>query len=280
MASAATASASRTGACPPSDVLRMRRSKAQALETGRQAVGEADRLSDLRLPLRVVPQLELPALAHQHDTLVESGITAQRGRDENASGRIDVDFVGVTDDQPLQAADAVVERRERHQSRLDRRPFNKRIDEQAPAMVGGDDQAPVAAGGQSVPVARRDGEPSLRVEDEFGDAAKDGPPLRACHRRRFRHVPVPAACHRPPSRYRSERSWTSPETLPTCRTTLAVSPTSTHFLPLRRTIRACRSRGQRFFASLTRTYAKNATNDFPWINSDLRRILKPTSHFR
>src|SRR4051794_6319214 len=215
MASAATDSASRTGACPPSVAFRMRRSKAQALEASGHAVGKADRLRDLRLPLDVVPKLELPALAHQDDALVESGVAAQCRRHEDAAGRIDVDLVGVADDQPLQASNAVVERRERHQLRLDRRPFGVGVDEEASAVVGGDDQAPVAAGCESVPVAGRDGKAALGVEDELRNAAKDGPPPRAFRRCRFRHVAVPATCHRPPSVRRSERSCTSREPFPT-----------------------------------------------------------------
>ena len=42
-----------------------------------------------------------------------------------------LDVVGVADEQALQAADLVVERRERHQARLDRLPGRERVDQQA-----------------------------------------------------------------------------------------------------------------------------------------------------
>src|SRR5579864_1643330 len=107
----ASDSASRTGTCPPPSMrCCMRRSKAQILESARQRAGEGDRPRDLRLPLRFVPEFELLPLAHQHDTLVETGITAQRRGDQNSTGSVEIDIVRMTDDQPLQAADRVIER--------------------------------------------------------------------------------------------------------------------------------------------------------------------------
>ena len=98
------------------------------------------------VPARRVPQLELVALAHEHDVMLERRVLAQRGRDEDAAAAVDVDVVGETDEQPLQAADLGIERRQRHEARLDRLPRGARVDEQAARRIGGDDDGAGAAG--------------------------------------------------------------------------------------------------------------------------------------
>src|SRR5689334_19095868 len=87
-----------------------RASETQAFETGRKPAWERDRLRDLRLPLHFVPQLELLTLPDEHDAFVEAGVAPQRGRNENPARRVDLDVIGMTDEQALQAADAVIER--------------------------------------------------------------------------------------------------------------------------------------------------------------------------
>src|SRR6185312_11331647 len=52
--------------------------QAQALESRRQPALERDRLRDLRLPLHLVPQLELQPLPDENDALVEARIAPQR----------------------------------------------------------------------------------------------------------------------------------------------------------------------------------------------------------
>jgi hypothetical protein len=96
----------------------------------------------------------------------------------------------VADQQALQAADLVVEGRKRHQLRLDRIPGRKRIDEQAAARIGGDDQTAAAIAGETFAMPRWNGETSLGIEGQLGDAAKDRPA------RRRRHVarPTPGPC--------------------------------------------------------------------------------------
>src|SRR6185437_2705620 len=164
----------------------MRRSKAQVLESTRQRAGEGDRLRDLRLPPRFVPQLELLPLSDEHDSLVEAGIAAQRRRNEDSAGGVEIDIVRVTDDQPLQAADRVIERRKTHQLRLDRFPRADRVNQQASPVVRRDHEAALAAGNEPVAMARGNGEPALGVEHELGYAAEnDGTSVTAIRPRRF-----------------------------------------------------------------------------------------------
>jgi len=175
--------------------LRIGDAKGETLETRRQSVREADRLRDLRLPPDLVPQLELAALADEDDALVEARVAAKRGRHEDAACRVDLDFVGVADDQPLKRANLVVERRQAHELRLDRLPVGKRVDQQAAAVVGGDDGAAVVTD-EVLTMTRGNGEAPLGIEYEFRDAAKDGPARRSRARCRARHVAV-AAYHGP-----------------------------------------------------------------------------------
>ena len=97
IASAATASSSRTGTCPPSAIrARSRRARAAGRPPGTRSPAPSAPATAL------VPQLELAALPDEHDVLVEARVAAQRGRDQDAPGRVDLDVVGVTDEQPLQ----------------------------------------------------------------------------------------------------------------------------------------------------------------------------------
>ncbi len=73
---------------------------------GRPPAGNATACAVRSSHLLLVPELELVALADQHDVLVERRVLAQRRRHENATGRVDLDVVGVADEQALQAADA------------------------------------------------------------------------------------------------------------------------------------------------------------------------------
>ena len=72
---------------------------------GRPPAGNVIARAVCVLPLRLVPQLELVALADEHDVMVERRVLAQRGRHEDAARAVDLDVVGVADEQPLQAAD-------------------------------------------------------------------------------------------------------------------------------------------------------------------------------
>src|SRR4051812_46140505 len=121
MASAASDSVRSTGTWPPSLALGILL-QAEALQAGRQAAGERDGLRDLRLPPDLIPQLELRALADEHDTLVQSRVATQCGRHEDATGCIELHVISVADQQSLHAADAIVERRQAHQFDLDRLP--------------------------------------------------------------------------------------------------------------------------------------------------------------
>src|SRR5512146_1643222 len=94
-ARAASASSSRTGTWPPSSGMGSAGSKAQALESRGQSARERDRLRHLRLPLDLVPELELLALPDEHDPLVEACVAAQRGRHEDAAGGVQLDVVGM-----------------------------------------------------------------------------------------------------------------------------------------------------------------------------------------
>src|SRR6187401_2754295 len=120
-ASAAIDSSSSTGTWQPSAAFGIQ-SEAQALEPWRQPALERDRLRDLRLPLHLVPQLELKSLPDEDDALFEARISPQCRRDQDPAGCIDFNVVGMTHVQPLDAADAIVERWERHDLRLDRLP--------------------------------------------------------------------------------------------------------------------------------------------------------------
>ena len=72
---------------------------------GRPPAGNVIACAVCLLPLRLVPQLELVALADEHDVVVERRVLAQRGRHQDAAGAVDLDVVGVADEQALQAAD-------------------------------------------------------------------------------------------------------------------------------------------------------------------------------
>ncbi len=161
------------------------------------------------------------------------------GRNEDASRAVHLDFVGVTDEKALQSADLLVERRQRHQARLDRLPRGARVDEQAAARVGGDDERAfggVGATRQRVAVLGGNREPALGVERELGHAAKHGPRRTRRTHSSLRHRVAPAASSdseylftcagRFPGRYAHK------------------IPLQTHFLPLDATIREEISRGQ------------------------------------
>src|SRR3982750_616671 len=109
IASAAIDSSSSTGTCGSSPGFCIHGSKTQGFETRRKPTGEGDRLCDLRLPLRFVPQLELLALPDQDDALVEACITTKRGRHEDSTRGVEFDIVRVADEQPLNTAYPVVE---------------------------------------------------------------------------------------------------------------------------------------------------------------------------
>ncbi len=210
---------------------------------GRLPRGERDRAGGLLLPLRVVPQLELVALPHEHDVMVEAGVLAQRGRHEDAAGAVHVDFVGVTDEEPLQSADLVVERRQPHESRLDRLPRRARVHEQASAGVGGDDEralAVVGRSGERGAMLAGNREPPLGVERELRHAAKDGG--------RARWIDS-SLCHRdaPAGRSDSEYLCTWRASLPA--QDARKSPTCTHFLPPIATIKEQKPRGQLIWVS-------------------------------
>jgi len=82
----------------------------EAVELGRQSAdGERYELRGLVKPARFVPQLELVALSHQDDALVERGVLTQRWRHENSPGAIELHVIGMTDEQALQASNLVIE---------------------------------------------------------------------------------------------------------------------------------------------------------------------------
>ena len=100
--------------------------------SGRDALlVQRDRLVHLRIPLGFVPQLETSALADQRHVLVQAGELAQRRRNQNASGAVDLHVRGVADQQPLQIARARVEAGQAHQPLLNGLPIRGGVDEQA-----------------------------------------------------------------------------------------------------------------------------------------------------
>src|SRR6185369_3598229 len=82
----------------------------------------------------------LVALADEHDSMLETGVLAQRGRHEDAAGTIHFHVVGMTDEKALQAAHLLIERGQRHEPRLDRLPDRERIEQQAMTGIGGEDE--------------------------------------------------------------------------------------------------------------------------------------------
>src|SRR5204863_9762149 len=96
---------------------RHRSSKRESIELGRQRARlERNGLRGLRLPLRVTPQLESMSLTDENNVFVEARVASQRGGNENAARAVELDVVSVADEQPLQIADLLVERREPHDS--------------------------------------------------------------------------------------------------------------------------------------------------------------------
>jgi hypothetical protein len=130
-------------------------------------------------------------LTDQHDAVLETGVLAQRGRNEHATRAVHVDLVGVADEQSLEPTDLVVEGGKRHEARLDRLPGGARVDQQAPARIRSHDErtlGAVEAAGQRDAVLAGNREAPLRVERKVGHASKDGP--RRTRRSR------PSLCHR------------------------------------------------------------------------------------
>jgi hypothetical protein len=155
------------------DMAAIRHLKGEAVELGRKTTrGEHDRLRGLLRPPGFVPEFELVALTYQNDMLVERGVLAQRRRHQNAPRAVEFDVIGVSYEQTLQAANAPIETRQRHEARLDRFPLGDRIKQQAMARIGREHHTTVGFPGESDAMFRRDGQPPLVVQREMGDATK------------------------------------------------------------------------------------------------------------
>ena len=127
-----------------------------------------------RIPGFLAPQLKLVAHAAHHHLLVQPRALAQRRRDENAPGAVQLAFGGVAHVKALQPTDLRVKAGQFHQLLLHLLPFRQRIKQELVFQIGGQNQHAFALRLKLRAHLDRDGKPSLGVERNMVDTAKHG----------------------------------------------------------------------------------------------------------
>ncbi len=140
------------------NVVAIAASEREAVELGRQIAG--------RKRHRGAPFARATCVSSQSSNLLPCPTRTTRlssaaycrsaGGTRMRPARVEHDVVGVANEQSLQAAELVVEARERHQPLLDRLPLGKRIEQQAVPGIGGQHQAAGIARGQRFAVLGRE----------------------------------------------------------------------------------------------------------------------------
>src|SRR6266571_2505095 len=97
-----------------------------------------ERPRQLLVPRGDIPDLEMASLPDQNHVFLEAGELAQRARHEDAALRVELEFLGEPDEQPLPPARLFVEAGKRLRFRADRLPGDSGIKKQTAIGVSGE----------------------------------------------------------------------------------------------------------------------------------------------
>jgi len=127
------------------------------------------------VPGILIPQLELLALTHQGNALIQRGEAAQSRRQQHTPLAIHIHLLGVTDIEPLQHPRLLVERRELVELMFYLDPGGFGINQQTAVAIDGQDQARVTTGQQTLAVPRRYRESAFGIQTEERDSPEQHP---------------------------------------------------------------------------------------------------------